>query len=159
MELSKIFSFLRTKPRRVLRLRLELAYAEEHKDKKIGQLERELLNNEIKSRHGITGKVLGIDGEWGYGKENYTVWFWHGKLLYLIAALGTIMIMTLGIANIPELGSAILGTILLALSIWLLCRDVWKGWMGVSPLQAVVAAAAIAASWEAPFKLCAIIWN
>lgn len=159
MQSSKIFPFDRMKPKRVLRLRLELAYAEDHANKKISQIERELLGTELRAGHGITGRVLGVDGEWGYGKKDYTVWFWQGKLLYLLAALVSLAIMALGIAKFPELGTLVLGVILLALSIWLLCRDVWKGWIGVSFLQAAVAAAAIAASWRAPLELCAYIWK
>ncbi|WP_461634644.1 hypothetical protein [Glutamicibacter soli] len=159
MERFKAFAGLRKKPRRVLRLRLELAATEEHKNKKISQIERELLGNDLKSKHGITGKVLGVDGEWGHGKENYTVWFWRGKFLYLLSAVVPILILGLAISRIPELGREILSTILLALSIWMLFRDIWNGWIGVSALQAVLAATAIATSWQAPLKLCAIIFN
>lgn|GEM_PF-4367862 len=159
MKPSKISSLFPKKKKRIIRLRLEIDPAEEHKNKKIGQIKREILGNQMKSHHGITGKVLGIDGEWGIAKDKYTVWLGAGKLLYLLAAFVTILIMTLGFSRFPELLTQISGTIILALSIWLLGRDIWNGWIGVSPLQAVITAAALAASWEAPFRLSEILFN
>lgn len=147
------------KYKRVLRLRLEVECDAAHDKKTAKAIERELLSTEMRAGHGVTGKILGVDGEWGQGKEDYTVWFWQGKLLYLLFAVITLVIMAFAIAKFPDVASIVLGAVLFLLSIWLLVRDVWKGWIGVSYLQAAVATVGIAATWDAPLKLYTYLSN